>query len=390
MDKERILYVSPFLPQKSGISDYSEILVYGLKKYYDIDLLIDDYTLSNKKMYYDFDVYIYNKDKIDFDRYKTIIYNIGNNPQFHGYIYELCLKKPGLIILHDFVIYFLTVGYYEQRGEIYSKLYELGGTEAVLTVKRELKKEKKDLLEYKNIASLLPLNKELINSSNKIMVHSEYAKKQIELTTGRVNNVRKINHVKVTKKDTVIIDRHKLFQKYGIPEDALIVASFGFVVGTKLNDYVCKAILNIQKYYSQKICYIMVGEGNFADEFVDNKTIFKTGYVELDEMNSFLKYVDIVANLRFPSMGETSGIMIRLLEYGKASIIIRDGWFAEIPDSCTVALDIKEIDRLESVILQLLSDKEYREKIGKEAQEYVEKKYSIDVVCSEIKKFIDV
>ena len=55
MLKERLLYVSPFPPMKSGISDYSEILVYALKQYYDIDLLIDDYILSNKKMYLLFD-----------------------------------------------------------------------------------------------------------------------------------------------------------------------------------------------------------------------------------------------------------------------------------------------------------------------------------------------
>lgn len=43
--------------------------------------------------------------------------------------------------------------------------------------------------------------------------------------------------------------------------------------------------------------------------------------------------------------------MIRLLEYGKVSIIIKDGG-AEIPESCAVSLNIENVDKLESIIMQ--------------------------------------
>lgn len=389
MEKEKILYVSPLPPQKSGISDYSEILIYALKEYYDIDLLIEDYRLSNKSMYQDFGVFVYKKDSVNFSKYKAIIYNIGNNPQFHGYIYELCLKRPGLVIMHDFVLYYLIVGYYAGKGKLYSKLYEIGGVEAIAIVKHELKSERKNLLEYKNIAPVLPLNKELIKSGNKIMVHSDYARKRVESMTQKDVKIKKINMIAQTKKKVHIIARDRLFNKYNIPVDAILIGSFGYVAETKLNEFMCKAILNIQNKCSKKVCYVMVGEGNYVDEYVDNKTIFKTGYVDSDEMDSFLKYIDIGANLRYPSMGETSAAMLRLLENGKPTIIIKDGWFAEIPEDCVVPLGIEEIDRLESVILQLLSDEEYRGEIGKNAQEYIKNNHSEEAVCLEIKKFIE-
>ena len=47
MKKPSLLYASPFAPMKSGISDYSEILVYALKNEFEITLLIDDYKLEN-------------------------------------------------------------------------------------------------------------------------------------------------------------------------------------------------------------------------------------------------------------------------------------------------------------------------------------------------------
>lgn len=39
MNKPTLLYVSPFWPQKSGISEYSEMLVPGLVTCFDVTLL---------------------------------------------------------------------------------------------------------------------------------------------------------------------------------------------------------------------------------------------------------------------------------------------------------------------------------------------------------------
>ena len=73
MEKKKLLYVSPFPPEKSGISDYSEILVYQLRDKYEITLLIDNYKLTNKKMYDDFEVVIYWKDRIEFEKFDYTI-----------------------------------------------------------------------------------------------------------------------------------------------------------------------------------------------------------------------------------------------------------------------------------------------------------------------------
>lgn len=390
MRKKKLLYASPFPPQKSGISDYSEVLVYALKKYYDIAILIDDYKLSENRWYSDFDVIIYGKMDIDFDSYDYKIYNIGNNPHFHSYIYEICLKHPGLVIMHDFVLYYLVTGYYEGLGNVFSKIYEIGGAQALSIIKYAMQKEKKSsLLEYKSIASKLPLNMELLKSDNKFMVHSEYTKNRICKCINNDLKVRKINHIKLEKSDTVILNKHRLFKKFGIPEDALIISSLGYIAETKLNDLVCKAVLKLKEKYEKKICYVMVGEGDFADKFIDNYVVFKTGYVTMDEFNSFLFYSDIVANLRYPSMGETSGSMIRVMEYGKPSILISDGWFAEIPEDCAVILKTNEFGELEEKIDYLLKNDKYRENLGKAAKRYVDTYFSAESVCAKIKDFLE-
>lgn len=388
MIKEKLLYVSPFPPLKSGISDYSEMLAYALKDYFDITLLIDNYELSDENMYRDFTVKIFEKSEIDYDNYKYIIYNIGNNPYYHSYIYQLCLQYPGLVILHDVILFYLIAGYYEKKQKLFSKIYEIGGCEAISIIRRAMIRDKKAILDYKEIAAQLPLNKELIKSGNKIMVHSEYARTCLLNNGMNRKKVRKINLLKQTKDGTVILPRKSLFQHFGIPEEAILITSFGYIAKTKLNHVVCESVKRLSDKLQIPICYVMVGEGNYVDAYIDDKLIFKTGYVTLNQFNSFLEYSDIVVNLRYPSMGETSAAMIRIMEYGKPCIIVSDAWFAEIPKDCVISLEKDEVLHLELELERLIQDDAFRKKLGRRAKEYVDAYHSSDVVCKEIIEFL--
>lgn len=392
MKKKKLLYVSPFQPQRSGISDYSEVLVYALSSLYDITLLIDDYTLSNERLYRDFEVKIYGKDTLNFSLYDYKIYNIGNNPFFHDYIYELCLKELGMVILHDCVLYYLITGYYSARNCLYSKLYEIGGAKAIEVVKMARNKEQKNILEYKEIASELPLNKELAKSGNKIMVHSEFAKNMIFPYMENKSQLCKINMIQQTGDIVNIIERKELFDKFGIPKDKTIIASFGYVASTKLNDIVCRTVRSLNGKYNTNICYIMVGECDWEEvkKYIDNKCIFKTGFVNLNEFNSFLKYSDIVINMRHPSMGETSAAMIRILEYGKACITNNGGWFSELPDDVVCKIELNDIeDSLEKAIVKLIKDIKYKNKLESNALHYIESEYSNSSILNSIKNFLE-
>lgn len=86
MDKKpSLLYASPFPPKKSGISDYSVVLVKALSKIFDITLYIDDYIITEESIK-DFPVLVHGKDNVSFNKFDYLIYNIGNNPAYHKYI----------------------------------------------------------------------------------------------------------------------------------------------------------------------------------------------------------------------------------------------------------------------------------------------------------------
>ncbi len=391
MKKPTMLYASPLPPMRSGISDYSEELLSVLIKEYDVTLLISDYEIDSSYLKNNCRILRYHIDMIDFKQFDHLVYNIGNNPEYHSFIYETCLEHPGMVILHDFVLYYLFVDYHQRRNQLYSKVYLEEGLDSFFKLKDAVKKNSRNLLEQKALASSLPLNKEILKSGNKFMVHSWYSYHKV-LDTGLVNekNIRKINHIALLKDDFQAVSKRKICQKYKIPENAFLVASMGYIDKTKLNHVACKVIKKINQIMDRKVCYVMVGEGSYIDQYVDNNVIFKTGYVELIEFNSFIKYADVILNLRNPSMGETSGAMLRILQQGKVSIINDGGWFSEIPDPCVykVCLDHVEEDLFQT-IMNIMCNPKKSNIIGENATAYFVREYNCRKIVGEIKRFLD-
>jgi len=388
--KPKLLYASPFPPKKSGISDYSVALVKALSKEYDITLFTDNYDITDESLSA-FPRVRYWVDDIDFDSFDFRIYNIGNHPGFHGYIYETAIKHPGMVILHDFMLYYLFTGYYQKQNELYSKLYSENDLESFLEVKRAVKKNGPDLLNQSELTFKLSLNKELLSSGNKIMVHSEFARDRV-LSTGCISEekVRKINLLAhVDESSDCFISKEELYSKYNIPTDAFVLSSFGYIAPTKLNREICEAVKSISKYSAKKLCYVMVGDGDYVDDELEFGRIIKTGYADEKEFNSFIKYSDLIVNLRYPSVGETSGAMIRILQLGKACITNNIGWFAEIPDECAVKLGTDNIKTdLEKSIKELADDEEKRLNLGENAALYIEKEFAPETVVKKIREFI--
>jgi glycosyltransferase involved in cell wall biosynthesis len=388
--KKSLLYASPFQPMASGISDYSEVLIYGLKRYFDITLLIDDYRLTNKRLYKDFDVKIYKNNPRVLNSFDFRIYNMGNNPQFHSYIYEAALVCPGLIILHDVVLYYLIIGFYQNKGILYSKIYEMVGALGLHLIKNPSKCGE-NLLERKALAPYLPLNSELLESGSKIMVHSDYAYQKISGVVKGPNRIKKINmidHVASIRNENSLIEKGVLFHKYGIPENALILASFGYIDKTKLNHLICQIVTSLNDKFDNKLVYLMVGEGNYVDAHL-GAHVRKTGYVDLAEFNSFIKHSDIVINLRHPTMGETSAAVIRALGLGKPCIVSDDAWFSELPDDVVIKVVNLNIEKaLYEQIIHLFREPNLIEAISRRAKEYIQREHGLTRISSEIFEFM--
>ncbi len=99
----RLAYLSPLPPERSGISDYSAELLPELCRYYDIDVVVDQETISDQWILDHcgiIDVQTFRDNSTDYDR---VLYHFGNS-QFHSYMFGLLLEVPGVVVLHDFYL----------------------------------------------------------------------------------------------------------------------------------------------------------------------------------------------------------------------------------------------------------------------------------------------
>jgi glycosyltransferase involved in cell wall biosynthesis len=79
---------------------------------------------------------------------------------------------------------------------------------------------------------------------------------------------------------------------------------------------------------------------------------------------------DVHVSLRSPTMGETSGTVIRALTLGKPLVVSDTGWFAELPGAVAlkVAVGDSEVDELHAAIRLLAERSDLRAAMGEAAR----------------------
>ena len=87
----KVAVFTPMPPERSGIADYSALLLPALQARCEIVVV----RRGAKKPPRGTDL---------------CVYHIGNNPEAHGWIVDALRRTPGLVVLHDFVLHHLVAG----------------------------------------------------------------------------------------------------------------------------------------------------------------------------------------------------------------------------------------------------------------------------------------
>ena len=107
----------------------------------------------------------------------------------------------------------------------------------------------------------------------------------------------------------------------------------------------------------------------------------RLGYIAEASVPDLLAAADLVVNLRYPTAGETSASLLRILAAEQAVVVTRAGSMAEMPpDACAmVAPDAVEEELLAEVIGRLIDDRPLRDKMAANARAYVEREHTLPI-----------
>ena len=85
---------------------------------------------------------------------------------------------------------------------------------------------------------------------------------------------------------------------------------------------------------------------------------------------------DVLVNLRSPTMGETSGSVIRGLSLGKPMLVSDVGWFSELPDGAALKIPVDEFEVATIAgALELAAD--HAAELGAAARAYVRREHDL-------------
>jgi SAM-dependent methyltransferase len=115
------------------------------------------------------------------------------------------------------------------------------------------------------------------------------------------------------------------------------------------------------------------------------------GFTPIEDFNGYLGACDIILNLRFPTVGESSGTLLRSLGMGKAVVVSDIGSFREYPDEiCLKApVDATEEEHLFEYLNLLASRPEVAQALGASARAWVARECNWESVAQRYLSFLE-
>lgn len=351
----KIAYFSPFNPIKSGISDFSEELILELGKECEIAIFASNGTVSNEIINKQFTIYdmkdYYNEElRAQFD---VAIFHIGNSYLYHNEIVEIFLQYGGVLEIHDIAMHHFLAeatvaqGKCDEYVEAMSYCHGNRGRQTALEflAGKIPPPWECDSLNYNVI-------KCYIDRADAIIVHSDLAY-QI------VKGIKPNSHIQKIQLHTPELhlsskaEMHEVRRQLDIEEDKLIIGAFGYASKEKRIIQILEA-LSLFKRINDNFCFYIVGRVAGIDieselkrlDLVDS--VIVKGFVELDTFKKYMKACNVAFNLRYPTQGESSASLVRLLGMGKSVFVTDVGTFSEYPDDVVFKVsygenEVKEI-----------------------------------------------
>lgn len=354
----RIAYISPMPPARTGIATYSaQVLAslrdIGVHKRHRIEVLwpldprVDERVASAD----------------------LAIYHVGNNAEFHGEIYRLAIRHPGLVMLHDLAIDDL-VRWFRDTGDPLGTRAMAEAEPARLRL-YEARPDIQGPLETASCAHLL-------RRARGVMVHSTFGAEYVA-ALGSLTPTFVVRHPVIAPPRAARRAGKRAKEIRENVGDGFLVGVLGDIGAAKGIDAVLDAVAQMRGEPRVAIVGRRI-PGYDIDRVVADSRVADRVTVAPDvserDFYGWLGAVDVVVNLRHPHRGEVSGTLARAMAAGKPVVVQEVGSYLDEPEEAVVRIPGGDPDAfaLAEALTRLQADPDARERIGARAREESERR----------------
>ena len=358
----RVAFFSPLPPCRSGIADYSETLVEHLKPLADVEVFADGDR------------------PFDPSRFDIALYHLGNNTH-HGFVYEAALRHPGVVAMHESNLHHLIADITIRRDDwdAYLRACEYEGGPDALAYARRVR-----ALEVGPDYEGLRMTRRVLESARAAVVHSQFMVDELH-AAGFAGPIARIPHGAWIPEAGHNAWRYRL----GIDEATPLIGIFGFLKPYKRIAESLRAFRRLLRV-TPAAKMILVGEPHPEFPLQSlirglglSAAVRVMGFTPIDDFTGYMAACDIVLNLRYPTVGESSGSLLRALGLGKAVLVSGIGAFREFPDDVCLKVPVGagEEDLIFEYLNLLASRPDVARALGERAARYVKEECNWDRVA---------
>jgi glycosyltransferase involved in cell wall biosynthesis/SAM-dependent methyltransferase len=366
----RLAFFSPMPPSKSGIADYSAALLEPLARLHQVE--------------------VFDREPAAFDpaSFDLPLYQLGNNP-YHEFVYQMALRHPGVVVMHEANLHHLVAGLTIRRDDwdAYLREVEYEGGATALAYARRVR-----ALEVGPDYEGVPMIRRVLESARAVIVHSQCVFDQIR-AAGFQGPLERIPHGAWVRN----ADRWACRERLGIDESTPLIGLFGFLKPYKRIAESLRAFRRLLRL-EPRAKFILAGETH-PDFPVQSlvrtlglaASVRVLGFLPIEEFVEHIAACDIVLNLRYPTVGESSGSLLRAMGLARPVLVSDIGSFRDFPDDVClkVPVDQTEEDQIFEFLNLLVSRPEVARQIGHRAREWVERECTWELVAGKYGAFLE-
>ena len=370
----RVAFFSPLPPARSGIADYSQALLEPLERLVDVEVFPDGAR------------------PFDPARFDAALYQVGNN-DYHDFVYRAALCHPGIVVMHESNLHHLIAAITIKRGDwdAYVSECEYNGGAAARAFAERVRK-----LEVGPDYEGLPMLRRILESARGVVVHSRFMQDEVR-AAGFAGPVAVIPHgAWIPELDPA---RGGLWarQKLGLDEATPLIGVFGFLKPYKRIAESLRAFRRLVRLVPNARM-ILVGEPHpeFAlDAMIRSMGLSANvrllGFTPIGDFTSYIAACDVVLNLRYPTVGESSGSLLRALGLGRAVLVSDVGSFREFPEEVCLKVPVGagEEDLIFEYLNLLVSRPDVARALGQRAKNYVAEECNWPAVARQYVSFLE-
>ncbi len=365
-------YVSPLPPIRSGISDYSVDLFPALESRCDLRLI----RLPGQEV--DASVRdrwpVVEADRLGEDG-RLPLYHMGNNHHHEG-VWELASRIPGVLVLHDLVLHHFLIEQTVKYGDFEAYRKALATTHGWVgdAAGRPIRWPGA----VGNAAQFaLPAHRELLIRQKGILTHSPWS---ADFLTEEIPGLR-IRSLSMgvplpPAADDELGDDFK--RRYGLPTGKPIIGSFGFQTPMKRTESAVRALAEpgleqAHLMVAGEVASILRLEEMAQDIGVEDR-LHVLGFLPYEDFEAGIAAADVALNLRYPTAGETSASLLRILAVGRPVLVSDHAQSADLPDDVVIKVPLgdDEPKGLARQLAEMLAEPERLQAMGRRARLHVE------------------